>query len=87
MRKMASEPGQPSDLKALLEGTSIYQDKHLKRISRHLRNSFFVDFVVSQMSLQAPETQEQSEKLNKRQMKEQAKKSAENLVNLSKKNK
>jgi len=85
MRKTASEPGQPSDLKSLLEGTSIYQDKHLKRISRHLRNSFFVDFVVSQMSLQAPEPQEK--KLNKRQLKDQTKKTAENLVNLSKKNK
>lgn len=90
MRKMASEPGQPSDLKALLEGTSVYQDKHFKRISRHLRNSFFVDFVVSQMSLQAPEAERVeavSQTLNKRQKKEESKKTADHLVNLSKKNK
>ena len=90
MRKKASEPGQPADLKSLLEATSIYQEKHLKRISKHLRNSYFIDFVVSQMQLQAPEeAPAQTEaKPNKRQLKEQSKKSAtENLINMNKKNK
>ena len=90
MRKKASEPGQPADLKSLLEATSIYQDKHLKRISKHLRNSYFIDFVVSQMQLQAPDEEatigQIESKPNKRQAKELSKVS-ETLVNVNKRNK
>lgn len=46
------------DLKTLLDSTFVYQDKHYNRISKHLRNSHFVDYIVSQMTLQAPEVEE-----------------------------
>lgn len=94
MRKTASEGDQP-DLKSLLEGTSVYQDKHYNRIQRHLRNSYFIDFVVSQMTLQEDETtviktivvDDEIPLKNKRQVKQQAKSGrrlSEDLVNKSK---
>lgn len=59
------------DLKTLLDSTYVYQDKHYNRISKHLRNSHFVDYIVSQMTLQAPEKEEAAsaeitERINKK---------------------
>lgn len=89
IRKTASEGDQP-DLKSLLEGTSVYQDKHYTRIQRHLRNSYFIDFVVSQMTLQEDEKPKEATKpelKNKRQAKNEQKsgrRMSEDLVNTSK---
>lgn len=34
-------------LKAVLEGTQIYQDKHYTRVEGQLRNSYFADYILS----------------------------------------
>ena len=44
-----------SDLKSTLESTMIYEDKHYSRVERQLRSSYFVDYLVSQMTLQDEE--------------------------------
>lgn len=40
------------DLKQVLEGTLVYQDRHYGRADRFLKTSYFIDHVVSQMTLQ-----------------------------------
>mmetsp|Transcript_4577 Transcript_4577/g.6946 ORF Transcript_4577/g.6946 Transcript_4577/m.6946 type:complete len:100 (+) Transcript_4577:2767-3066(+) len=42
----------PQDhLKQVLEGAMVYQEKHYQRAERLLRASYYVDYVVSQMTL------------------------------------
>ena len=50
------EKGQgPDELKSSLEATMVYQEKHYERIEKHLKNSYFVDYIVSQMTLEKDE--------------------------------
>ena len=39
----------------VMEGTLVYQEKHKKRVQRHQRNSYLIDYIVSQMTLQSKE--------------------------------
>jgi len=43
----SEESKTPADLKALLESTVVYEDKHYSRVERQLRNSYFVDYIIS----------------------------------------
>ena len=43
-------------IKEVLEGTQVYQERHYTRIERQLRSSYFVDYILSQMTLEAPES-------------------------------
>lgn len=43
------------DLTALFETVQLYNQKHFSRMDRHLTHSYFVDYIVSLMTLQADE--------------------------------
>lgn len=43
----SEEAKTPADLKMLLESTLVYEDKHYTRVERQLRNSYFVDYIIS----------------------------------------
>jgi len=38
-------------LSALIDSLRLYNEKHYLRMDRHLTNSYFVDYLVSQMTL------------------------------------
>ena len=40
------------DLPGVLESVELYNQKHYQRMDRQLSNSYFVDYLVSQMTLQ-----------------------------------
>ena len=43
------------ELRDVLEGTMVYQEKHYDRAERLLRSAYFVDYLVSQMTLEEEE--------------------------------
>ena len=40
------------DLRKVLEGTLIYQDRHYNRADRFLKTRYFIDHTINQMTLQ-----------------------------------
>jgi hypothetical protein len=49
----------PTDkLMEIMQGTLVYQDKHKKRVERQHRSAYFVDYIVSQMTLQQKDPHE-----------------------------
>jgi len=45
------------DLRKVLEGTLIYQDRHYTRADRFLKTSYFIDHTINQMTLQEEKDQ------------------------------
>ena len=75
------------DLKSLLDSTFVYQDKHYNRISKHLRNGYFIDYIVSQMTLQAPESHDVPESSSLKKKRKRSTSGSDLLINEAKKHK
>lgn len=52
------DPKNPVDAMNLFETINLYNEKHYSRMDRQMQNSYFVDYVVSLMTLQEEESKQ-----------------------------